>query len=125
MGQNSEALLKNMELMNISPSQIDGIVITHCHYDHTLGLSDILKNIGRENIPVVSHPDLFRLNFITDPILRHVGVMQRDTREKIEDSGGVLYLTRSPLQLLPGLSTTGEVPRKTDFEEIGYSVKNS
>ncbi len=40
-----------------------------------------------------------------------------------KEEGAILYLTRSPLQLLPGLSTTGEVPRNTDFEEVGIALK--
>ncbi|RKX83593.1 MAG: MBL fold metallo-hydrolase [Spirochaetes bacterium] len=123
VAQNPEALLKNMELMQKDPSLIDMIVLTHCHYDHTQGLAEILKHIGKKNIPVVSHPDLFRLNFVTDPYLRHVGVGDQDSREKIEAAGGILFLTRSPLQLFPGLFTTGEVPRKNDFEEVGIDLK--
>lgn len=123
VGQNPQALLKNMELMGVPPAMIDIIVITHCHYDHTQGLAEILKSIGRDNIPVIAHPDIFRLNFVTDPMLRHVGVMMEDAREKLEEAGAILYLTRSPLQLLPGLSTTGEVPRKTDFEEVGIALQ--
>jgi len=123
VAQNPQALLKNMELMCIDPATIDMIVITHCHYDHTQGLAELLSCIGKTGVPVVSHPDMFRLNFITAPSLRHVGVMAGDSREKIEAAGGVLYLTRSPLQLLPGLFTSGEVPRKTDFEEVGIALK--
>jgi 7,8-dihydropterin-6-yl-methyl-4-(beta-D-ribofuranosyl)aminobenzene 5'-phosphate synthase len=123
VAQKHEALLKNMELMCIDPAGIDMIVITHCHYDHTQGLAELLSCMGKTGVPVVSHPDMFRLNFITAPSLRHVGVMSGDSREKIEAAGGVLYLTRSPLQLMPGLFTTGEVPRKTDFEEVGIALK--
>lgn len=83
----------------------------------------ILKGIGRGNIPVIAHPDIFRLNFISDPMLRHVGVIMADASEKLEEAGAILYLTRSPLQLLPGLSTTVEVPRKTDFEEVGIALQ--
>ncbi len=122
VAQDPQALLRNMELMCIDPASIDMIVITHCHYDHTRGLAELLQCMGKENVPVVSHPDMFRLNFVTVPYLRHVGVLSRDSREKIEAAGGLLYLTRTPLQLLPGLFTTGEVPRTTAFEEVGIAL---
>lgn len=123
VGQNHEALLHNMQLLNIDPKIIDALVITHCHYDHTLGIVDMLQAIGKNDIPVIAHPGLFRLNFIDNPYLRHVGIMQSDSREKIEANGGRVYLTSQPLQIMPGLMTTGEVKRQTDFEEVGIALK--
>ena len=123
VGQNIDALLYNMKLMNIEPSSIDGIILTHCHYDHTQGVAELLKKIGKKEVPVIAHPDLFRLNFITSPFLRHVGVMREDSREHIEENGGRLYLARDPLQVFSGLLTTGEVKRQTDFEEVGIPLK--
>ncbi len=123
VGQNHEALWHNMQLLNINPTIIDAIVITHCHYDHTLGIVDMLRDIGKKDLPIIAHPGLFRLNFIDNPYLRHVGVMQSDSREKIEANGGKVYLTRHPLQIMPGLVTTGEVERQTDFEEVGIALK--
>lgn len=119
VAQNPDALLENMAKMGIAASCIDTVVLTHCHYDHTKGLGRILQEIGKKDLPVIAHPELFRLNFVTDPYLRHVGVMHGDEREEIESSGGMLFLTRDPLELMPGLSTTGEVERITDFEEVG------
>ncbi len=123
VGQNHNALLHNMQLLNISPEIIDAIVITHCHYDHTLGIVDMLKAIGKKDLPIIAHPGLFRLNFIDKPYLRHVGVMQVDSQRKIEANGGTLYLTDNSLQIMPGLITTGEVKRQTDFEEVGIALK--
>jgi len=123
VAQNPEALLQNMKLLGIHPQSIDTIVITHCHYDHTQGLVKILDGIGKNDVPVVVHPDLFRLNFVDDPYLRHVGVMAGDTRDKISAAGGRLFESRQSLQLLPGLFTSGEIERNTDFEEIGIALK--
>ncbi len=123
VGQNSVALLKNMELMKISPSIIDMIVITHCHYDHTQGLTDIIKAIGKDNLPVIAHPEIFKLNFVTDPYLRHVGMVNKDKEEKIKEAGGILFLAKEPLRIMPGLTTTGEIERVTDFEEIEQEFK--
>jgi 7,8-dihydropterin-6-yl-methyl-4-(beta-D-ribofuranosyl)aminobenzene 5'-phosphate synthase len=122
VGQNSTALLNNMKLMNIHPAEIDAIIITHCHYDHTQGLATIVKEIGKREFSIIAHPSLFRLNFINNPYLRHVGVMQEDSREKIESAGGSLFLVSNPFLLMPGLTTTGEVKRQTDFEEVGISL---
>jgi len=122
VAQNPDALLENMKKMGIAASCIDAVVLTHCHYDHTQGLGRILKETEKKDLPVIAHPDIFRLNFITDPYLRHVGVMEGDRREDIEAAGGSLFLTRDPLELMPGLITTGEVARATDFEEVGIAL---
>lgn len=122
VAQDPEALLANFKTMAISPAGIDAIVLTHCHYDHTRGLARILRAIGRSDIPVIAHPDIFRLNFVQTPFLRHVGVMPGDLKPQIEDAGGVLFMTRDPLQLLPGLMTTGEVERTNDFEDAGIDL---
>ena len=123
VAQNPEALLENMRLLQIQPESIDTIVITHCHYDHTQGLVRILSRMQKSDVPVVVHPELFRLNFVDAPFLRHVGVMQGDARAGIAAAGGRLFECRQPLQLLPGLSTSGEIERKTDFEEVGMALK--
>lgn len=122
VGQNPDALLYNINQLQIPLHQTDAIVITHCHYDHTKGLSAILKAIGKRDLPVIAHPSLFRLNFITDPFFRHVGVMQGDEADDLRKAGAELVPAADPLQLMPGLSTTGEVPRVTDFEEVGISL---
>ncbi|OIP27124.1 MAG: MBL fold metallo-hydrolase [Chloroflexi bacterium CG_4_10_14_0_8_um_filter_46_9] len=123
VGQNSQALLNNMKLMNISPSIIDAVVLTHCHYDHTQGVARMLKEIGRKDIRVIAHRDIFRLNFVTEPYLRHVGIMPGDSREEIEKAGGSLLLNKGSVKLMSGITTTGEVKRQTDFEQVGIALK--
>ena len=122
VAQNPAALVQNIHKMQLSLSCVDFVVLTHCHYDHTQGLARVLREIGKTDMPVVAHPDIFRLNFITDPFLRHVGIMDGDKQPDIEASGGTLYLTKDPLQLLPGIFSTGEVERTTDFEDPGMSL---
>lgn len=119
VGQNPTGLLYNFERMGIEPSCIDAIVITHCHYDHTRGLAEIVAAIGKKGLPVIAHPSLFRLNFITDPFLAHVGVGPGDSEAKLREAGAEPYLTVDPVELMPGLTTTGEVSRQTDYEDVG------
>jgi 7,8-dihydropterin-6-yl-methyl-4-(beta-D-ribofuranosyl)aminobenzene 5'-phosphate synthase len=54
--------------------------------------------------------------------VRHVGVMDGDKKGDIEASGGTLYVTKDPLEVMPGLTTTGEVERVTEFEEVGIKL---
>ena len=122
VGQNPDALLYNIDKLGIPLEKTDAVVLTHCHYDHTRGLTKILKAIGKRDLPVIAHPALFRPNFITAPFFRHVGVMDGDDPQSLREAGAQLILVSEPLQLMPGLVTTGEVPRRTDFEEVGISL---
>lgn len=116
VAQHPEPLLNNMRLMGVDPGSIEMIVLTHCHYDHTQGLVKIIEAIDRPGIPVVAHPDIFRPNFEMAPRLRPIGVPPSDSREKIEASGATLLAARTPIQLIPGFTTSGEIPRTTAFE---------
>jgi 7,8-dihydropterin-6-yl-methyl-4-(beta-D-ribofuranosyl)aminobenzene 5'-phosphate synthase len=49
--------------------------------------------------------------------------MSGDSREEIEKAGGDLFLTRDPVKLMSGITTTGEVKRQTDFEQVGIALK--
>ncbi len=123
VGQNSEALLGNMSAMGVSPSSINAIVLTHCHYDHTRGIARLLREIGRKDVLVVAHPSIFRMHFVTQPYPRHVGIMQGDSKGEIEKAGGSLSLTKDPFVIMPGIMTTGEVKRRTEFEEVRIGLK--
>lgn len=116
VGQNTDTLMYNMKSLGIDPSIVDAIVLTHRHQDHTGGLSKVLKAIGKRDLPVIAHPDITRFQFTDKKLLRYSG-MRLEDKERIEKAGGVLFLTRDPLKILPGLMTTGEVVRTTDFEK--------
>ncbi len=117
-GQNAQAVLYNMKLLGLKPSEIDYIFLSHCHYDHTGGLMGILKEIGRR-IPVIAHPAIFRKHFVTKPHLRHVGVPFR--REDVEKHAE-LFLTGEPFQISNGMYSTGEILEKEGFERMELEV---
>jgi len=121
-GQAAEPLLHNMSLLGLSPSATDMVVLSHCHYDHTGGLAGVLREVGR-SVPVVAHSSIFRDTYSLKPYLRRVG-MGENGREEVTATGGRFALTDAPLRLMPGLTTTGEVPRLNDFEGGGIGSYN-
>ena len=123
VGQNFEALLHNMRAMDISPSVIDAVVLTHCHYDHTQGVARLLKEIGRKDTRVIAHQAIFRPHFVTEPYRRDAGIQPGDSRAELEKIGFKLSLSRDPVVIMPGIMTTGEVKRRTDFEKVTVGVK--
>lgn len=118
-GTYAEPILNNMKRLGIDPADIEMIILSHCHYDHTGGLIQLLETSGRRGIPIIAHPDIFRVSFVTDPVWTHVGFPEPDAEEMIRKAGGMLVLVREPVLLAPGMMLSGEVPRITEFESTG------
>lgn len=53
----SISVCHNSGVLGVDLRQIDKIVLSHCHHDHTGGLRDILQRVQRE-IEIVGHPHL-------------------------------------------------------------------
>ena len=119
VGQTPEVLSHNMKSLGVSPASIDFLVLSHCHYDHTGGVARFVQSTGKKNFPVIAHPDLFRTHFTADPLPESKGVQPEDGRKEIEEAGGQLFLSSDPFPLAPGLMTSGQIPRETDFEGPG------
>lgn len=121
-GQDAGPVLGNMKLLGLDPASIDMVFLTHCHYDHTQGLVQLLAAIGKP-VPVIAHPDIFRANYASSPSLRRIGFAP-DARQEIEDLDAELLLVRNPFPLMDGVLSTGEVERTVDFEEQGIGTYN-
>jgi 7,8-dihydropterin-6-yl-methyl-4-(beta-D-ribofuranosyl)aminobenzene 5'-phosphate synthase len=103
--------------------EVDAVVLSHGHYDHTGGLISSLKQVNKR-IPVVGHSTLFEPKFSLMPHLRSIGAPVGVT--SVEAAGGVPLLADNPVQIADGIITTGEVPRLTSFEKVkGFFNVNS
>ena len=114
-GPSPEALLHNAEVLGINLEDADVVVLSHGHYDHTGGLICALKQMKKQ-VPVVGHPMIFDPKLKIAPHLKHIGAPFRQC--DIEAAGGVPILSKSPVTVSEGIVTTGEVPRKTNFESV-------
>ena len=112
-----EPILHNLHIMKKSVNDVDYIVLSHNHYDHTGGLLGILKEMKKE-VPVIAHPDIFKRAYSANPYLRYIGA-PIGLKEKAEKSGAIWTLTKEPVQILSGVFTLGEVSldEREDWEK--------
>ncbi len=127
------SLLANAQAMGIDLKQINRVVLSHGHYDHTGGLLKFLQLHG--SVPIYAHAELFVDHYgcgVHGQGNKYLGVPFR--QELLESVGAEFHWCRQPLELRPGLWLSGEVPRRTAFERVderliqirqGHTVQDS
>jgi 7,8-dihydropterin-6-yl-methyl-4-(beta-D-ribofuranosyl)aminobenzene 5'-phosphate synthase len=115
-GQSNSAS-HNAELLGINLSQINKIVLSHGHYDHTGGLRQILRQIGKR-IEIIAHPDIWAAKFKRreGQEAEYIGIPFH--RQTLESLGAHFNLIREPVRISDNIMTTGEIPMVTDYEAI-------
>ncbi|MDM7998776.1 MAG: MBL fold metallo-hydrolase [Dehalococcoidia bacterium] len=106
----------NGDLLAIKWEEIETIVLSHGHYDHTGGLGDVLPRIGHR-VKVVAHPDVFAdkvAQYVQKDPPHYIGMPFK--RDELEGLGADFHLTDKPVWLSENVVTSGEIPMITDFE---------
>jgi len=114
----SISTVHNADVLGIELSQIDKIVLSHGHYDHTGGLRQVLSRMKKE-VEIIAHPDAWAAKYNYEPRKErysYIGIPFQ--REELENLGASFRLTREPIWLTENLVTSGEIPMVTDYEEI-------
>lgn len=111
-GQSGSVLLHNLAVLGFAQAQIDALVLSHAHNDHTGGLADLLEQV--QGTLLYAHSDLFRERFRkTDTGLKPVGpaVERADLAGRV-----VLQLGAEPVEVLSGVWTSGEIAPRPEPE---------
>ncbi len=90
-GANGKILLSNMEKLKIDPLSIEEVFISHLHWDHVGGLSELLKtNPNIKKIYVPSSMGLENEVVLKEPTKIHENIFSTGELEGIEQSMGVI-----------------------------------
>jgi 7,8-dihydropterin-6-yl-methyl-4-(beta-D-ribofuranosyl)aminobenzene 5'-phosphate synthase len=120
-GITPDGLIENMRRLSLSPKDIEVIVLSHGHFDHTTGLSGLVRALGRTNMPVMIHPEFWTKRRIAIPG-RDAFEMPSTSRSALTGAGFEIIEERAPSFLLDGaILITGEVDRTTEFEK-GFPI---
>lgn len=108
----SDILLSNADKMQIDLSQIDALVLSHGHNDHTRGLEALLPRLDRNRKPrLIAHPQALERKTFDDG--ENCGIT---LPPEVLAQHFTLSLSRQPQWLADDLVFLGEIPRGNDFE---------
>ncbi len=116
-GLGRDTILYNMDALEIRPTDLRAVVLSHGHADHHSGLEGIFRRLGRWGMPLILHPDAWRerrLVFPTGTTIR----MPPPSRSNLEAEGVEVVEERGPsLQLDGTILVSGQTERVTGFEK--------
>jgi 7,8-dihydropterin-6-yl-methyl-4-(beta-D-ribofuranosyl)aminobenzene 5'-phosphate synthase len=108
-GARPNTVLENARELKIDLSDIQDVILSHFHDDHTTGLMTLRREFSKSNPNALSRVHVARGIFLerrgakTNPMIQ----MKKD----YEASGGVFVIHDKPEELFPGIWLTGPVPR--------------
>jgi 7,8-dihydropterin-6-yl-methyl-4-(beta-D-ribofuranosyl)aminobenzene 5'-phosphate synthase len=115
-GMTPDGMTDNMRRLGVDAGDVEVVVLSHGHFDHTTGLDGFVRAVGRPNIPVVIHPGLWTQRRLNIPGIDPIEIPTMSKRalvgagfELVEQHEPSLLFDRSVL-------ITGEVARTTAFE---------
>jgi 7,8-dihydropterin-6-yl-methyl-4-(beta-D-ribofuranosyl)aminobenzene 5'-phosphate synthase len=115
-GVTPDGMVDNMGVLDVDPTEIEVIVCSHGHWDHTTGLDGLARALGPSNLPVVIHPEFWNRRRYAMPG-REPWELPTTSRRGLEDAGFDIIEERQPSFLLDGsVLLTGEVDRSTGYE---------
>ena len=116
-GVTPDGLTDNMHRLSLSPKDIEAIVLSHGHFDHTTGMSGLIQALGKTNLPVMIHPEFWTRRRIAIPG-RDAIEIPSTSRSALAGAGFDIIENKAPSFLLDRcVLISGEVDRTTEFEK--------
>lgn len=121
-GVSPDGLAENMRRFSLDPKDVDTIVFSHGHFDHTTGIDGFIRAIGgRAKLPVLIHPEFWTRRRIAIPGREPLEIPST-SQAALLGAGFEITEERQPSFLLErSLLVTGEVDRTTEFE-TGFPI---
>jgi 7,8-dihydropterin-6-yl-methyl-4-(beta-D-ribofuranosyl)aminobenzene 5'-phosphate synthase len=109
-GQTASVFSHNLEKLGLLPQTVSALALSHSHYDHTGGLEIVLA--AKNSLPIYANPDLFRPRYaLRNGEYHSIGMK---ISQSTLSSQANIKLSDTPIELIPGLWTTGEIVERPE-----------
>jgi len=116
-GLGRDTAIWNMDVLDIRPTNLRAVVLSHGHADHHAGLEGMFRRLGKPGMPLVLHPDAWRDRRIVFPTGTEIH-MPPPSRADLAAEGVEVVEERGPSLLLDEtVLVSGQTERVTDFEK--------
>lgn len=115
-GMSGIPIIHNARVLGIDLAEVDQVVLSHGHPDHFGGIYAALEAIGRR-VPLIVHPSAFHPRSIRRPDLMIQYFNRGLTERELTEAGAGVVAVREPLEIAPGITTSGEIPITVEFEK--------
>ncbi len=112
-GQTWQVLKHNSVQLKVDLDEINSVIVTHGHYDHTGAISSLIDSLP-SSTKFIANPKVFEEKYSTKRRLRYIGLPRKG--KEIEKIRRRVLTPLGPEKLADGVCTTGPIPRVTSFE---------
>jgi 7,8-dihydropterin-6-yl-methyl-4-(beta-D-ribofuranosyl)aminobenzene 5'-phosphate synthase len=114
----SALLAHNARRVGVDLARLRALALSHGHYDHTGGLRAVWELAP--NTPLYAHPGVMVARFArnSEGVARAVGISE-PILAAMQARASQLLFAKETTEVLPGMFLTGEIPRVTEFEDVG------
>ncbi len=116
-GISANGILHNIDALGVNLQDIQAVILSHGHSDHTLGLPGLIGRLGSQKFSLVFHPDAY----LEKKLVMPGGYEFSVSPPKIADlrQENITFMEKKDPTLLIDdmILVTGEIDRTTEFEK--------
>lgn len=112
-GERPNTVLENARELHVDLSDVQDVILSHHHWDHTTGLMTLRRELSRTNPAALSRAHVSPGIFLS----RHGGTDETERnpmiamKKEFEATGGTFVMHDKPEEMFRGVWLTGPVPR--------------
>ncbi len=131
VGDQGFVLIHHMNLLNIKPDDIEFLILSHGHWDHTHGLEALLdQRTITEKLRIVAHPHAFRKRKVSNLFIGFLAFIKYRRYNfgfpklpKFLQEKYILEPKTDPYEITPYLKTTGEISDRKEKDSHTDKLK--